>query len=423
MIGDTAVVLARRADLDVQQGAAAVAFDPQSHRLARHHAEIRMLVNRADLGPRAARAVAGIRRAEPQTAPAGFDVRGLLFDPRADAGCISAVVQRVEIGKVGQHGGLRIVVRRYRVQGFDAGAQRLRRERVLGCPTLGSVAQRTDAMLGQAGRRQLPLADRVQTQAELPARLAQSLQRGLVEVPGQPQPLVPAQDGELLFHAGIPGAAGDVDALDRHGTVDGQILDSEILHFVGKVSSRGFGRPARCPPAQLRLEQIAQPVARDQSDVFVVELFHRPHRMVPSAQPRMEPPTVVAPLTGLGHAAVQTLEDHSAQGVDPVPAAHALRSVEIDHGHVALVVDAGDPVGQLGRQRTLRVGVERQITLLEVVDRGVLCVGSGSGLERSPLALEKGIGGLARDRRVADQFAADPQRIAVARVAPDHVVV
>jgi hypothetical protein len=55
MIGDTAVVFARRADLDVQQRAAAIAFDPQPHRLAGQHAEIRMLVDGADQCPGAAR--------------------------------------------------------------------------------------------------------------------------------------------------------------------------------------------------------------------------------------------------------------------------------------------------------------------------------------------------------------------------------
>ena len=92
-----------------------------------------------------------------------------------------------------------------------------------------------------------------------PARLADLLQRGLIEVAGQAEPLVPAQHGEQIFNPGVPGAAGGMHALDRPGAVDGQVLGGEILQFVRKMPPCDRRRPPRRPPAQLRLEQVGEP--------------------------------------------------------------------------------------------------------------------------------------------------------------------
>ena len=120
--------------------------------------------------------------------------------------------------------------------------------------------------------------------------------------------------------------------------------------------------------------------------------------------------------------AVQTAHDVVAHGVDPVPAHHAFGAVEVELVQLAGVEHARDARREFVGQRRVRLRVEGDVALLQVVGLRACGMGGGPCLEGSARAGFEGVRRFAREFGILDDLAADADRITVAGVGEDRVV-
>ena len=82
----------------------------------------------------------------------------------------------------------------------------------------------------------------------------------------------------------------------------------------------------------------------------------------------MEPPVVRSVAACLDHrVTLKAAHDLVSHYVDAVTAPHTLRAVEVKLVQLARIEDARDAVGQFIGQRRVRLGIEGDVTLLQII--------------------------------------------------------
>ena len=415
VFGNSVMELPRRIDRKAQQRARAIALDPCAEGYARI-AEIQSgeveLALRAHPGGVAFRVA--VRR--------GKTERGAVF--ALHVGCERL---RHALCGVDLHlGEIRRFQHRHAIRSLAGGIERLDAQRGLAgrCAVEIPVPRprQPEALRVLLAVGDLPEAVRVLAQTRLLARDGQILLYGRRERARETRILVPAEDGQLPPHSRRQRPRRD--ALDGHRGVMPRVLAGEVFHLVHEVPARTRYVHTGLPPAHLRLEEIGLAAVVDRPGYMpVVEALDGVDSMVDCRHARLEPPVVRARAARLYRrrmavVALELPEYLVAHHVNAIARAHALGAVEVELVEVAGVVDVREAVGQLVCQGGVRLRIESDVALVQIV--GLRASRIGAALlraERAALYAGERVRHLvAADPRVLYELVADPEHVAVGRI-------
>ena len=291
---------------------------------------------------------------------------------------------------------------------------------ILDVPCFGDGLRAGNDMVERRDVREPPMASEVHPQTEVRFQGGEFFDVLLPEITRHAETFIPAENGHHFGHAGVVGRTGGADALKRHRSIDAKVFGGEIFHFIWKLRVVVGGEADGRPPAELRLDEIRLAEVLRQRDMRVMVAAGGVARMVPCAEPRMEPPAVVPPAAGLRDGgAFELLVDFPTHCVDAVAAAHAFGPVEIDAVQSGGVIDVGDGVGEIFGQLAVRIRIEGDVALLQVVRLVALRMGGDFRAEGAARAFFEGVGRLTGDFRILDDFLSDLDGVAVGGIAPD----
>jgi len=412
VLGDRRAEHAVRPELHVEDGSAAVALHPQPDAGADADVPVGEFVGGPQACPDANGEIVPVDGPNPEVSRASLHVRRLGQDllrhiggavPAGDQRRVAEVDDRPRRGGVGRKGGL---------QHLDADPERLLPAAVVHRP-LRRLRPGHDGLVRQVlDRRELPRAAVAETQAEVPAGLANTVDGRLVEVVGQAMLLIPPDDSEHVHRPGVCGGTANAKTPQGHRGIQGHVFRHPVFRLVQVLPTVAMPGAVERPPSHLRLEQVVHPREPGTADVLVLKRLPGAVCRVPGAGARMEPPIVMPPVAGLVETvAVELAEARPAHAVVGIPDAHALSPVEIEEVRLAGVVRAGDVVGQLVHQAAPGNGIKGQINLLEKLrlDAGRMVLALGA--EGSARTLAEAVRLLAGDRRVLDQLGADAEHV------------